>query len=331
MRNYYNYCCDNEDVSNALPLTFHVKDGLTDPQFHKFTKYFRDQLAVCESPRGRTNVWIIKPGENSNRGSGIKVEQDFAKISSLVDSTCSKYGQDGKRTVILQKYIDNPLLYCRRKFDVRCFGLVTCHNGLIKAYFYRDGYIRTASKEFNLHNLANKYIHLVNDAVQQHGDEYGKYETANKLSYQDYQKYLNQTAPELNINLERDLITQIRKIVTDTIRATFHLLDSKKRLNSYELLGYDFMFDDNYKPYLIEVNSNPCLELSSSLLAKIFKAMLDNTVRIACDPLFPPPGEGFASKKSAEGIDLCPENRFDLIFDERIDGPDLLERLNRID
>jgi hypothetical protein len=27
---------------------------------------------------------------------------------------------------------------------------------------------------------------------------------------------------------------------------------------------------------------------------------------------------------------LCPENRFDLIFDERIDGPGLLEKLNKI-
>jgi len=90
------------------------------------------------------------------------------------------------------------------------------------------------------------------------------------------------------------------------------------------------MFDGEFKPYLIEVNSNPCLEFSSSLLAKIFTAMLDNTFRIAVDPLFPPPQEGFASKKSAEGIDLCPENRFDLIFDERIDGPSLIEKLNKI-
>ena len=32
---------------------------------------------------------------------------------------------------------------------------------------------------------------------------------------------------------------QIKKIVTDTIRATFHLLDSKKRMNTYELFGYE--------------------------------------------------------------------------------------------
>lgn len=37
---------------------------------------------------------------------------------------------------------------------------------------------------------------------------------------------------------------QVKKIVTDTVRASFHLLDSKRRLNSFELFGYDFMFDD---------------------------------------------------------------------------------------
>jgi hypothetical protein len=51
------------------------------------------------------------------------------------------------------------------KFDIRCFSLVTSVNGIIKAYFYRDGYIRTSSKEYSATNLYNKYVHLVNDAV----------------------------------------------------------------------------------------------------------------------------------------------------------------------
>ena len=190
----------------------------------------------------------------------------------------------------------------------------------MKAYFYRDGYIRTSSKEFSLHNLSNKFVHLVNDAVQKYSEDYGKFEQANKLSYQDYQKYLTLNFPEKNIHVERDIIVQVKKIVTDTIRATFHLLDQNKRINSYELFGYDFMFDTKFKPYLIEVNSNPSLECSSTLLTKLFTQMLDNTFRIAVDPLFPPSSEGFSMKKSATGIELCPENRFDLIFDERIDG-----------
>ena len=57
--------------------------------------------------------------------------------------------------------------------------------------------------------------------------------------------------------------------------------------------------------------------------------MLDNTFRIAIEPLFPP-SEGFSLKKGSIGVETCPENRFDLIFDERIDGPDLLKKFQKI-
>lgn len=117
--------------------------------------------------------------------------------------------------------------------------------------------------------------------------------------------------------------------MTDTIRATFHLLDSKRRLNSYELFGYDFMFDDNFKPFLIEVNSNPSLEPSCNILTKLFTQMLDNTFRIAIDPLCPPQ-EGFSMKKGSIGVDIVPENRMDLIFDERVDGAELLQKFSLI-
>jgi hypothetical protein len=56
------------------------------------------------------------------------------------------------------------------------------------------------------------------------------------------------------------------------------------------------MYDDEFKPYLIEVNTNPCLELSSPLLSKLIPHMLENAFRIVGDPLFPPP-EGWTQKK----------------------------------
>lgn len=40
-------------------------------------------------------------------------------------------------------------------------------------------------------NLANKMIHLTNDAVQKKSDDYGKYENGNKLSFADFQRYLD--------------------------------------------------------------------------------------------------------------------------------------------
>jgi tubulin--tyrosine ligase len=56
-----------------------------------------------------------------------------------------------------------------------------------------------------------------------------------------------------------------------------------------ELFGLDFMIDDSFHVWLIEVNTNPCLELSSPLLSRILPNMLDNLFRLTLDPLFPPP------------------------------------------
>ncbi len=81
------------------------------------------------------------------------------------------------------------------------------------------------------------------------------------------------------------------------------------------------MFDDDFKPYLIEVNTNPCLELASPLLARLIPTMLENAFRVVTDPLFPPP-EGFSQKKQVVQ-ELCPENKFHVVFDERVDGPAL--------
>lgn len=73
--------------------------------------------------------------------------------------------------------------------------LMTSQNGILKGYWYQDGYIRTTSKEYSLKNF-NKMIHLTNDAVQKKGEEYGKFESGNKISFLDFQRYLDQNHQE---------------------------------------------------------------------------------------------------------------------------------------
>ena len=107
----------------------------------------------------------------------------------------------------------------------------------------------------------------------------------------------------------------MNKLTTDIFRACHGKLDPKRRLHCMEVFGLDFMIDDEFKPYLIEVNTNPCLELSAPLLSRLIPQMLNNAFLIGLDALMLPP-EGFSTKKAFIG-DACPENRFELFFDSK--------------
>lgn len=47
--------------------------------------------------------------------------------------------------------------------------------------------------------------------------------------------------------------------------------------------------DKDLKPYLIEANSNPCLDTKGPVLTKLIRSLIDNVIMTAIDPLFPPP------------------------------------------
>ena len=81
------------------------------------------------------------------------------------------------------------------------------------------------------------------------------------------------------VDINKTVLPEIKQLVTDTIRACYKKLDPNRRQNSFEIFGYDFMLDQDCKPWLIEVNTNPCFELSSPYLARLIPAMIDNALK----------------------------------------------------
>lgn len=52
-------------------------------------------------------------------------------------------------------------------------------------------------------------------------------------------------------------------------------------------MGYDFILDQDLNVWLIEVNTNPCIEESSPLLAMLLPRMLDDAFKMTIDVIFP--------------------------------------------
>ena len=64
-------------------------------------------------------------------------------------------------------------------------------------------------------------------------------------------------------------------------------IDPFRRKNCFEMFGYDFILDSDFNVWLIEVNTNPCIEESSELLKVYIPRMIEDMLRLTVDQIFP--------------------------------------------
>lgn len=86
-------------------------------------------------------------------------------------------------------------------------------------------------------------IHLTNDAVQKKSEDYGKYENGNKISFGDFQKYLDNSVSDKKLNFYKTVYPKMMRLARDALTATHHVLDAKNREFTFEVFGLDFMID----------------------------------------------------------------------------------------
>lgn len=92
-----------------------------------------------------------------SRGRGIYVFDDLSQVC---------YGE----MVIVQRYIEKPLLLDGYKFDLRLYVLVTSVHPL-EAFLYTAGFGRLSTEPYSndANNLSNRFVHLTNSSIQVHG------------------------------------------------------------------------------------------------------------------------------------------------------------------
>ena len=54
----------------------------------------------------------------------------------------------------------------------------------------------------------------------------------------------------------------------------------------FEIFGYDFLVDQDYEVWLIEVNTNPSLEQSSDYLSQLIPRMINDAFKLTIDQVF---------------------------------------------
>ena len=186
--------------------------------------------------------------------------------------------------ILIQKYIENPLLYKGRKCDMRVWVLLT-HN--MKVYFFKEGHLKTCSITYDV-NSKDAFRHITNYSFQKYNDNFQKYEKGNEVPFYEFQKFIDENYADKNYKLNKDLSEQIKEIVSITTKSVKDQINKNERKYQFEIFGYDFMLDSNFNLFLIEINDNPGIEESSPWIKVIVPRMLDDALRLTLDQLFNP-------------------------------------------
>ena len=207
------------------------------------------------------NLWLVKPTSKSE-GRGISI------FKSLKEISLSEF--------LITKFIKNPDLIDKKKYDLRLYVLIT---GLkpLRIYLNKEGLVRRSSEIYNisLESIENKYIYLTNTGFNIKNEKYNfpkNYEdkSANIWNLFTYKKYLKSKDIDYNIINEKIKDIIIKSIISFQKKLLYENEELKiNDRNIYSLFGFDILITNKYEPILLEINNKPNLTIKNIIDKKI--------------------------------------------------------------
>jgi hypothetical protein len=228
-------------IGNCVPKTYLVHNR----------KIMITQKKKEEFDKIKNSTFYLKP---SNRfgGKGIKIGNDPMKLAR---------NSIGSRYYVLQQEVPNLLLHQDRKFDLRVFVLFVYKRFKpLKMYLCKNPIARVSVFKYDEKSF-KKSVQVTNFCYQKNNKNFKKSECIKQLS---------------EISNNKEIFTNLTKCLTELKSTMFEALDkAHKKQNGYWLAGLDFIIDQSFKPWFLEVNFNPDMTFDNGNL-KICKKIVDS-------------------------------------------------------
>ncbi|XP_072740416.1 inactive polyglycylase TTLL10 [Ciconia boyciana] len=220
-------------------------------------------------------IWICKPS-CSNQGRGIFLLKNPAAVNSLQAKLRSTEEYPRNKRVpykspqarIVQRYIHQPLLLEGKKFDVRSYLLIACTAPYV--LFFAQGYVRLTCVSYDAAS-DDLTVHLTNQYMQKKNSLYSQLKDETVWRMEHFNSYVNEKFRKTN-GLPKDWVftvftKRMQQIMLQCFLAAKCKLDRK--LGYFDLIGCDFLIDENFKVWLLEMNANPALHTNCKVLRDI--------------------------------------------------------------
>lgn len=162
---------------------------------------------------------------------------------------------------LVQRYIANPLLLPGDpyKHALRSYVVITSLDPLT-AFIHQNGPVKFTSRPFSLtpEALRDPVVHLTNPPIQRLNTDIDN--PVRGIDHDEYRPRLRAAGID-----DTQLFDRVQRMLADTLTALHEPVlrlsrEWSPRLNcSFELLGFDWMVDDELNPWLLECNISPAL------------------------------------------------------------------------
>jgi len=300
-------CANEHHDGAALDFDFLPQTFVLPKQWRSFRQACKEDDRKAKSTAGNAALsrdnetvvgpWIVKPTDKGC-GQGIYL---VARKSELKKKVSSVALSAKHKHVVVSRYIDNPLLIDGFKFDLRFYVLVTSFSPL-RIFFYNEGLGRFCTEKYQApaNESSTLLAHLTNTSLNcksgtfHVSEDPGVQNQGHLWAWSAVASLLASHGVDVDMLMKRiyDLTIKTIASVQDEVLASMHKYNVPSKDNCFQLFGLDVMVDDTLKPWLMEVNGNPCLEPFCSMETTIKAKLIGDMLRVL----------GFVNRKKDKAV-----------------------------